>query len=150
MLPRPLATCWCALIVTATWAVGGCAGGGEADRDAVGLSEYCRRSQAYIDATAVDEATVQTLIEGFAAAAEAARAVADVAPPEVRTAHGRIASLAEDLVKGITDRDPRTIEEFDAADEEIGQRLEETYPNLDEDVEHAQTFALRECDLSIE
>ena len=60
------------------------------------LGEYCNRAAGYLDATNVDVTDVASILDGFEEAAAAARAVAEVAPAEVRSAHERLADGADE------------------------------------------------------
>jgi hypothetical protein len=88
------------------------------------------------------------MIDGFGAAAAAARATADVAPAEVRETHERLASAAEALVAGLRARAPRTLAELGAANAELTVELTAEYGDLEKETRQAQEFGSEQCGLS--
>ncbi len=114
------------------------------------LEAYCARAAAYQEATTMDIIDVASILDEFEEAAEAARAVADAAPPEVRTAHEQLAGGAEELMAGLRARAPKTMEEFETASEEILADLTPKYGDLEAETAQVQSFATKECGLSFE
>ena len=150
-----------AIVVVATLLVSGCGSDDDSEEssdtttvtDAVGpeLEEYCERAAAYLEATeSIDTTEVRSIVEGFEQSAVAARAVADVAPAAVKTAHERLAGAAEDLAAGLTERAPHTVEALQAANEELVGQLTAEYGNLEPETDQAQSFATEECGLSFD
>jgi hypothetical protein len=118
---------------------------------AADIADYCDRAAAYLDATtSIDSSSPTSMIEGFGAAAVAARATADVAPEEVRETHERLASAAEALVAGLQARAPRTLEELEAVNEELTAELTAEYGDLEQETRQAQEFGSEQCGLSSE
>ena len=150
------------IVVAATLLLSGCGSDDDSEEssdttttatDAVApeLEEYCERAADYLEATeSVDASEVRSIVEGLKESALAARAVAEVAPAEVKTAHERLAGAAEDLAAGLTERAPQTVEDLQAANEELVGQLTAKYGNLEPETDQAQTFAAEECGLSFD
>lgn len=127
--------------------VGACSSGGDSSD---GLTRYCAKATAYKEATAnVDTSSPESVIAGFAAAAVAARDVADVAPEGVRIAHERLATGAETLVAGLRQRAPKTMAELEAANAEVVAGLTADLGDLDDETSQTQDFAAKECGLDV-
>ena len=116
-----------------------------------GTGKYCEEASAYLTATqSIDAGEVTSILHGLDRAATTARAVADVAPAQVRTAHQRLAAAAEELVAGLRARAPRTRDELDTANQELVAELSAKYGNLERETHEAQAFATKECALSFD
>ena len=111
-----------------------------------GPAEYCERVAAYAkDTRDVDTTSPESIIDGFAQAAERARAVADVAPDEVRAAHERLADAAEALVAALQASDPQTMAEFETIGNEISEELVDEFGDLEAETQQVKVFAEDEC-----
>ena len=145
-------------ILLLSLALGACGGGDGDDGDAAsvtsstagdGLEEYCSRGSAYQELTAsVDTSSVESILREFPKLPQAARDVAEVAPAEVRVAHDRLATAAEELVTRLQERAPKSLEEFEAAQNEIQPDLEEKFGSLDPETAEVQRFLESECGLT--
>lgn len=140
------------IVVAVLVMAGGACGSGDdeaAPETTLAGADYCGKAEAYQEATSnVDTASPESVIASFAAAAVAARQVADAAPAQVRSAHDALASAAESLVAGLRERAPATMAELDAASTEVVAELEAEFGDLEAETNQVEAFATEECGLT--
>ena len=114
------------------------------------VTAYCDAMQGYADASStVDTSSVEAIIADFEELATLQRELAETAPGEVRKAHVALADASDGLVAGLREQDPKTIEEFGAAQETVVADLQEEYGDLVSETADVEEFADEECGIQL-
>lgn len=118
--------------------------------DGSGSKAYCDAIASYDEATSnVDTTSPAAMVQSLQQAADAARAAASSAPAATRSAHDRLASGAEELVRGLKDANPMTMADLEAAQANVGPALQAKYGDLEKETASVQETAKEECGLSV-
>lgn len=121
------------------------------ESDVQELAEYCQLVAAYLDVTEnIDTTSAETVVVGLEASAQAARAVADAAPPEIEEASDTLAEAAAALSAALRQRDPQTVGELEQANAELVPQIEAEFGTLDREAAQVERFDEENCGLSFD
>lgn len=118
--------------------------------DGSGSEAYCEAIVGYDEATSnVDTSSPAATLQSLQRAADAARAAASAAPTAARSAHDRLASGAEEIIRALKDANPMTMADLVAARASVGPALEAKYGSLEKETASLLETAEEECGLTL-